>query len=414
MPTESTRIFLEKMKSRNYRLAVLNGWLAAIGDACMSPGIVLSTFASGLGASNVVIGLIPSLMGAGWTLPQLVVASLVRSQPYKLPFYRASAFVRTATYLWIVLSSFLLFGHPDWLLLTFLIGLALNALASGVAGLPVMEVFAKIVPPQERPGFLGTRALYGGILAFCTGYLIRKILGSPLPFPYNYTLIFALGALAFSLAYYAFGLIEEPPDPPKPKSSVWAELARVPQILRQDPRLRWFFLPRGLLALAGIADPFYAVYAIKVLGVPSSMLGVFLMVLAAVSPFSNVLWSRVARHYDSRRAIRLATFAQMFVPLLALLMPHGVGIWYTLVFVGSSLAGPGIGLGYTNYMLNLAPQSERSHYIGTMNTFIGLLAFSPLLGGLLADGLGYRTVFGGALLFLMLSWVAVGKLERNA
>lgn len=117
--------------------------------------------------------------------------------------------------------------------------------------------------------------------------------------------------------------------------------------------------------------------------------------MAAVAPFSNVLWARVARRYDSRRAIRLATFAQMFVPLLALLMPHGVGIGYALVFVGSSLAAPGIGLGYTNYMLNLAPASERSHYLSTMNTFIGLLAFTPFLGGLMADWLGYRAVFGG-------------------
>ncbi|RIH85130.1 Major Facilitator Superfamily protein [Calidithermus terrae] len=141
----------------------------------------------------------------------------------------------------------------------------------------------------------------------------------------------------------------------------------MPRFALGNPDLRAFSLPRGLLALAGIADPFYAVYALKVLGVPGAMVGTFLMVLAAISPLSNVVWSRLVRRYGSRRVIRLATFIQVFTPLTALLMPHGAGMAYALVFVCASRAGPGIGLGYTNYMLNVAPAEERSRYPGAVN-----------------------------------------------
>lgn len=410
--TRSTRLFLSKLRERNYRLALLNGWLASVGDACMSPSIVLSTFASQLGAPNSIVGLFPAIQGGGWLLPQLLVAGLVRSRPYKLPFYRASATVRSATYAWLVLSSFALIAHPQWLLTSFMIGLVVNALASGVAGLPVLEVIAKTIPAPERPAFFGTKALYGGMLAFATGFIIRQILASPLPFPYDYTLIFFLGSVAFTLAYRMFGLIDEPPDTPHPQERFLEGVRSIGRILTSDRQLLNFLLPRALLALAAIADPFYAVYAIRELGVPKSMLGVFLMTLAAVAPFSNVLWSRIAGRRGSRRIIRLATFVQLFTPILALLMPHGVGSYYAAVFVCMSLAGPGINLGYTNYMLGLAPVAERSRYIGIMNTCIGLLSFSPFLGGLLADALGYRPVFVGAFILLFLSWLAVGRLER--
>ncbi|RIH85133.1 hypothetical protein Mterra_01788 [Calidithermus terrae] len=49
-----------------------------------------------------------------------------------------------------------------------------------------------------------------------------------------------------------------------------------------------------------------------------------------------------------------------------------------------------------------------------MNTFVGLLAFAPFLGGVLADALGYRAVFLGAMVFVGASWVAVGRLGRRA
>ncbi|WP_027892035.1 hypothetical protein [Calidithermus chliarophilus] len=60
-----------------------------------------------------------------------------------------------------------------------------------------------------------------------------------------------------------------------------------------------------------------------------------------------------------------------------------------------------------------APAEEHSRYLGAMNTFIGMLAFAPFLGGVLADALGYRAVFLGALVFVAASWVAVGRLERR-
>jgi len=57
--------------------------------------VVVAGFASRLGASNAVIGLLPAIAQGGWMLPQILVASRVRALAYKLPVYRSAALVRT-------------------------------------------------------------------------------------------------------------------------------------------------------------------------------------------------------------------------------------------------------------------------------------------------------------------------------
>jgi MFS family permease len=66
---------------------------------------------------------------------------------------------------------------------------------------------------------------------------------------------------------------------------------------------------------------------------------------------------------------------------------------FGLVFLlqGAYLAA--LGLSTTTLLLNLAPPGERSAAIGLTNTLAGLLAFSPVLGGYLADRLGFPALF---------------------
>ena len=83
---------------RNYRLGIWNGLLVSVGDGFLSVTVVLAGFASRLGASNAVIGLLPAIAMGGWMLPQILVAARVRALPYKLPVYRSAALIRALSY----------------------------------------------------------------------------------------------------------------------------------------------------------------------------------------------------------------------------------------------------------------------------------------------------------------------------
>lgn len=307
--------------SRNDKLGIWNGWLVSVGDGFLSSTLVLTGFAARLGASNAVIGLLPAIQGGGWMPPQILVAALIQARTHKLPVYRSAAGLRMLSYAAMVVLSATLWQTPA-LLPLFLLAMLVNALASGVSDLPFLEVCAKIISPSERAGFFGTRNLVGGLLAFGAGLLVRQILASGLRFPYNYTLIFGLATVFYSVGYWRVGRVTEPANPPQPPSDVRAGLRAIPGTLRADPHFRAFLGVRLLLAFASLADPFYVVSALRDLHMPPSMLGVFVMALSGAAPLSNLVWTRLAQRRGSRRIIRFSAACACLAPVLALALTH--------------------------------------------------------------------------------------------
>jgi hypothetical protein len=55
---KSSILTILDLRERNYRLAVVNGWLVWLGDTFLNPNIVLSGFAAKLGAPGALIGLV--------------------------------------------------------------------------------------------------------------------------------------------------------------------------------------------------------------------------------------------------------------------------------------------------------------------------------------------------------------------
>ncbi|MBO1437520.1 MFS transporter [Meiothermus sp. CFH 77666] len=367
------------LRDRNYRFAMLNGWFVLLGDAFFNGSIVLASFAAKLGAPNWVIGLLPSLLNAGSMVPQVFIAPYVARLPVKVVLYRRMALLRVASLGLVALGGFVLGQRHDLLLWVFTIGLALNGFFTGFSSLPFWEAIGKTIPMERRSGLFSARNLVGGALAFLAGFLVRFILELPLAFPYPYAILFALGTLAFAYGWHVFGLMDEPPD-----KEIRTERISLSLPFR-DFYFRRFLRVRILLVVASMVEPFYAAYAVRVLG-HKGEIGVYLMVYTLSSVLSNLLWVRISRHYGSRSLILIGAALGALAPLLALLLPSSA-FWMVFVLQGAYLAA--IGVGTSTYLVNLAPTDSRSSYIGLSNTIVGLLAFSPVLGGLLADRVGY-------------------------
>jgi Na+/melibiose symporter-like transporter len=399
--------------SNNYSVGVLNGWFVFLGDGFLNAGLVLSSFAAALNAPNWVIGLLPAIAVGGWLLPQVLVGAAVRHVPRKVDVYRRASLVRTSAYIVMVVSSFLFAGNPSLLLTTFLLALIANSISSGVSGLPWLESVAKTIPPKARSGFFGVRNLWGGLLGLGAGFAVRAILGSSLVFPWDYTLIFLLGGIAYTVGYWFFGLTDEPPDPPRARANLWDDLIDIPKTIKTDPKLRAFISFRLLFAAGTIGDAFFTAHALRNIGIDKSAIGNFLIAVGIIAPLSNAIWTRVAQRFGSRRIIRISLGFAIAAPLVALLMPKGAGTWFALVFMCQAVASAGLNLANANYLLSLAPVEARGRYIGTVNTLVGVAVFTPIIGGWIADTSGYTTVFAiGAVLYLI-AYVRAGRLERD-
>ncbi len=358
---------------------MLNGWFVLLGDAFFNGSIVLASFAAKLGAPNWVIGLLPSLLNAGSMVPQVFIAPYVARLPVKVILYRRMALLRVASLGIVALGGFALGQHLDWLLWVFAIGLALNGFFTGFSSLPFWETIGKTIPMERRSGLFSARNLVGGALAFLAGFLVRFILELPLAFPYPYAILFVLGTLAFAYGWHIFGLIDEPPDKETRTERISLSLPF------RDFYFRRFLRVRILLVIASMVEPFYAAYAVRVLG-HKGEIGLYLMVYTLSSVLSNLFWVRISRRHGSRSLILIGAALGALAPLLALMLPSSA-FWLVFMLQGAYLAS--IGVGTSTYLVNLAPTDARSSYIGLSNTIVGLLAFSPVLGGLLADRVGY-------------------------
>jgi len=379
---------------RNFWLGVYNGIFVNGSEAFFHSTLVLAPFLAALGAPAAVVGLVPALRIGGWFLPQLFVAHRLAHEPLKMPWYRRMSLVRVTAWGLMTTAVFLLGHRPGLVVLVVLAMIAINAVAGGVTGVPFADVTAKVVPHFRLGTFWALRNAVGGVLALIAGVLLRRILASGVPFPQDFGTVFLLGTLLAGVAYLSFSLVREPAGKPALRRPFLSMVGDIPAVLRRDPSLRRFLTVRVLGLLALLADPFYAVYAIRVLGAPASVLGTYVIVATFASIGANFLFRGPANRARNVTVLQLGVVLLLLAPVAALLMPGWKA--FTLVFVFSAAGNSSVGIASWNLLYALAPEEERLLYVGLSNTLLSLPSLAPVLGGALAPFLGYPSLFVAA------------------
>jgi hypothetical protein len=385
--------------NRDFRLGVYNGIFINGAEAFFHSSLVLAPFLASLGAPAVVIGLIPALRVGGWSLPQLLVASRLAHEPFKLPWYKRMSLLRICAYALLVLAIFVFQDMPRVIIFVTLSMIAVVSVAGGVSGVPFADVTAKVVPHYRLGTFWVLRNVIGGLLALISGLVLRRVLASELPFPVNFALLFSLGALLSGAAYVAFCAIREPAGKPAQKAPFRSMVKRVPNLLRQNSSFRRYLRVRFLGLLALLAEPFYAVYAIRTLGAPATALGIFIIIATFSTISANLLFRRAADNGRNVSVLQWGVALLCTAPLLALVMTQWQG--FVLVFVCSAAGQAGINIAAWNLLYAVSPEAERSLYVGTANSILSLPSLAPIAAGVVVDTVGFRPTFGFAALMAL-------------
>jgi MFS family permease len=399
----------EREARRNLALGLFNGITFRLAEALIDPPVVLTWFVSQLTDSNLLTGLVSPLGTAGWFLPQVFASARIQRMERKMRCYTAMAVIRTAVWLLLAVTVWLV-DDPLVLLVSFFVLYTTARMAAGPAGLAFFDVVAKTIPVRRRGSFFTWRQFIGGLLGLAGGWIVKTVLSHPaLPFPRGNALLFFLYIATMAPGLAAFIAIREPPgtvasEPATLRKQFW----RAGQILRTDRVYRRYTAARIAIIMAGTAVPFLSVYAKSALGAPEGMVGVYVTARIAALLLSNLGWGWISDRRGNQLVMRLLNLGNGMMALLALglvglmellpataqAVPAG-GLPYLALplFLLNGAMQPAMMLVGNNFLLELAPEGERPLYLGFSSTLAGIAVLISGFGGLVVDFFGFASLF---------------------
>jgi predicted MFS family arabinose efflux permease len=410
---------------RNFRLGVTNGVLFGTLDVLLDPTLVIATFIGTLTSSPLLIGLVIPISQGLWALPQLWVSGYMQSLPHKISIYRRLSVLRVLSYA-VIAAVISLVQQPHTLLIAFFAVYIASSLIVGLSGLSFMEVVAKTVPSQMLGEFFALRLGLGGIGGVGASLLVGWVLSSasPFSFPQNYGFLAILYFAGAAIALAIFSMIREPRSLSlQQRASFTHQIKRSLEVMRKNSLFRNFLVMQSTLTLAGMATPFFAIFAQEELNVSKEAIGIFLAVSTGVSLLSNYFLGRSSRKRGYQHIMRIAIYSGLFMSLWVLLIsvtgrviPSFTNlIWLMFIpaYASWGIYKTGSSIGGNSLLLEIAPEHDRSLYIGFSNTFLGFVLLGSGIAGVIIKLLGFQGLVIFTIIMNLAAWVSALHIARE-
>ena len=369
---------------------IVHGTFFNMAQAFAEPFALLPLFLSGFTSSKLIIGLTVGLMQAAAVLPQLLMSRLLRHRPQtSKPLMLAGIWTRCSV--WGILGILAVVSSQKSLSLLWasIILISLYSFAGGIATLPFSRIISETIIPERRSSFFGWRLFFGGFMAMMAGFIIKFVLGSDkMLWPKNFGVLFLFSFVTLIIAYTAMSMFRFPNDPPgKSKDSMpslWQECLRV---FKTYPVMKKLVIIELLTYNMALFMPFLTLYAMQTRHIPLKWVGIFIVCMKLGAMLSNLLWMPIGNKIGTRILIRAGIITAITSLVLSIFAQNV--FFFSLAFFVAGLASSSLMIGYNGYILEIGPAETRVLLVAINGTMLLPLYFMPLLGGLIADAMGY-------------------------
>jgi MFS family permease len=287
-------------------------------------------------------------------------------------------------------------GRELGLILTFLL-VTWQAMGGGLTGTAWQSMIGKIMPADWRGTFYGAQSAAANLLGSVGAVVAAKIL-SDIAAPNSFALCFVIAGIAMMLSWSFLNSTREPEAAPARETSRTArEFWRgIRTILRGDHNLRLFIFARITAQIASVGFAFFTVYAVNVYGMDVGTAGIMTGVLMLTQTIANPIVGWLGDRTSHRVIFALGALLAGGSAAVAMLAPSAG--WFYVVFALSGAAGAALWTTVNALTYEFGPPEDRPYYIGLINTMVAPAALlAPLIGGWLADNVGYSSTFTIAL-----------------
>lgn len=384
---------IEKHFPFNATVNILDAAFFGLGLGLASYVTIIPLFVADLTDSTVLIGLIAALQAIGWQLPQVFFANIVsRLKRYKPMVILFTSTERFPYFGLVLLALFVPRLDNNLILILLFILIIIQTFGGGITANAWLSMVSKVIPSRRLGTFFGIHGaashLMTGIGAVAAGYILGNWV-----FPGNFALCFLITGISMTVSWGFLAATREPQheltQTDSAQSNLWQNLIRV---MRTDGNFRWFLLVRGLTQLATMAIAFYTVYALRRFDMSPQTAGFMTGLLAFTQTASSVVMGWAGDRWGHVRMLSLANIAMALSAAIAMLANDL--IWFYLVF---ALAGVVLNAQWSTLILitfNFSGIEERPFYIGLSSSLTApIVLISPLLGGFLADTVGFGVTF---------------------
>jgi MFS family permease len=377
-------------KNKNYYLGVFHGIFYFAATGLVDYATILPTFLKYLINSNAMIGFVAAIARGGTILFQLVSAAYLEGKKKK-PILVFALWVRFLSWVLIALSSYILLPeHKITELTLFVIFISAFSFAGGVSVIPFYDIITHNIPSHRLGKFWATRQFVGGIIAVGSGYVVKVVMRD-VSYPNNYTILFSLASLVFGLGFLSLGLMDEGEVSQKKNASFGEFLSSAVNVLRVNRDFSSMVFSEFLSHSIFMCMPFIAIYTTYTLGLNKSDIGYFISAQMAGSIVSNLFWGYFSDRKGPKFIIISTNILALSVPFLSIFIKSFYMFVVVFFLLGSYMHGSFIG--YTNYMLKIAPENKRPTFVSIRGTFNSLSYFLPTIGGFIVDKVSYHSLF---------------------
>lgn len=398
------------MKNKKaFNAFIWHGVFLALTMSMLDLNTVFPSLIDEMTHSKFIFGLLYAIMLGVPLIFNIIFSHYLKTFVRKKKVLLFGIYLRSFSFLGMaVFTTFFAIDRPMLTTGSFFVWVFLFSISAGFAGISYADIIAKTMSPVERNKLYATKQFVGSIAALIGAFLIKRIFSMPsIVYPYQYGISLFIGAIGLFIASFGIMTIKEPDSIVKDEKAgrLIDFLKTIPGIIKNDVRFKRFIIVENLASFSIMILPFYIIFAKQVFDLDQSFIGIYLIAQISGTVLSNLVWGVLATRYEAKSVVRLCVVIGAVLPLLAMALSFTSAYLYTIIFVFLGFIISGRRVGFEPYLLDIAPDDQRTEYLGIRGTMNLMVVILPILGGIFIDVVGFYMTFSVVSLFMIVALI---------